>query len=160
MEEKTENAIAREMTSRGKTLAVAESCTGGLLGAAITSVPGSSDFFRGGVIAYNNDAKRNILRVRQEALAQVGAVSEPVAQQMALGVRAVFQADYGIGITGIAGPSGGTPEKPVGLVFICVSAADGDVVRRFDFPGDRDGVRRQAVKAALDLLSEKLAVDA
>lgn len=153
------SAIAREMSARGKTLAVAESCTGGMLGAAITETPGASEFFRGGVITYHNDVKRQLLKVRQEALEEVGAVSEPVAQQMALGVRAALDADYGIGITGIAGPGGGTHEKPVGLVFICVSSAAGDIVRKFNFTGGREEVRRQAVAAALGILQEKIATD-
>lgn len=145
------------LSGRGATLAAAESCTGGMLGAAITAVGGSSAYFRGGVIAYHDDVKQNLLKVRREALEQVGAVSEPVAQQMALGVRAALEADYGIGVTGIAGPTGGTPEKPVGLVFICVSSDAGDIVSRFQFGGSRDDVRRAAVAAALSMLEQKLA---
>ena len=158
-EDKIAGAIAREMTARAQTLAVAESCTGGMLGASITEMPGASEFFRGGVIAYHDDVKRQLLKVRREAVEEVGAVSEPVAQQMALGVRAALSADYGIGITGIAGPGGGTPEKPVGLVFICVSSAAGDLVRKFSFTGGREEVRRQAVAVSLELLQEKLAAD-
>lgn len=158
-EDNNVDEIARTMTEHNQTLAVAESCTGGLLGAAITRMPGASDFFRGGVIAYHNDVKRQLLKVRREALEDVGAVSEPVAQQMALGARAALSAGYAIGITGIAGPAGGTPEKPVGLVFICVSSDAGDIVRKYNFTGDRDAVRRQAVAAAFEILKEKLATD-
>lgn len=154
--EEIEEVIAAEMIGQGKTLAVAESCTGGMVGSLVTGVSGSSDFFRGGIVAYHNDIKRTHLKVRQEALAHVGAVSEPVAQQMAIGARTSLKADYGIGITGVAGPTGGTPEKPAGLVFICVSSEAGDLVRKFNFPGGRSDVREASVVAALHLLHEKL----
>jgi len=149
--------IGEELLRRQKTLAVAESCTGGLLGAAITANSGASGYFVGGVIAYHNDVKHDLLKVRQEALERVGAVSEPVAQQMALGVRAALKADYGIGITGVAGPAGGTAEKPVGLVYICVSSDAGDLVEAFHFSGDRAQIQQQAVREALRMLQRKLA---
>lgn len=148
--------VSRELLLRQRSLAVAESCTGGLLGATITAPSGASAYFRGGVIAYQNDVKQNLLKVRGEALRNVGAVSEPVAQQMALGVRAALGADYGIGITGVAGPTGGTPEKPVGLVFICVSSEAGDLVEAFHFDGDREEIRQAAVAASLRILHQKL----
>lgn len=151
-----EAVIAELLIRAGKTLAVGESCTGGLLGAVITCIQGSSDFFRGGVTAYHNEIKHKILKVRQQALDVAGAVSEPVAQQLALGARSVLDADYGIGITGIAGPGGGTADKPVGLVFICVSSQAGDIVERFDFTGGRQDVRAAAVTAALHMLRRKL----
>ena len=154
-----EQVVAEGLINRGRTLAVGESCTGGLLGGALTSVPGSSRFFLGGVTAYHNDVKMALLKVRREVLDNVGAVSEPVAQQLALGARSQTGADYGIGITGVAGPTGGTEDKPVGLVFICVSSQQGDVVERFDFPGDRKDVRAAAVTAALHLLHRKLSAD-
>jgi len=142
-------AVVRSLASRRETLAVAESCTGGLLAGAITDVSGASEVFRGGVVAYHNDVKVELLGVRREVLDAAGAVSEPVAQWMARGVRSRLGADYGIGITGIAGPSGGSPEKPVGLVYICVSSPAGDFVRGFNFTGDRAEVRRAAVDAGL-----------
>ncbi len=151
--------IAGELIRRGKTLAVGESCTGGMLGAAITSISGASRFFRGGVTAYDNEVKMAVLRVRRQTLDIVGAVSEAVAQQLALGARESCGADYGIGITGIAGPSGGTEEKPVGLVYICVSSEDGDLVQGFNFPGGRDEVRLGAVTASLHMLFRKLQND-
>ena len=154
-----EQVVAEELAGHGRTLAVGESCTGGLLGGAITSVPGSSQFFLGGVIAYHNRVKMALLRVRREVLDNVGAVSEPVAQQLALGVRSQTGADYGIGITGVAGPTGGTVDKPVGLVFICASSEEGDVVERFHFPGGREDVRGAAVTAALHMLHRKLLAD-
>lgn len=148
--------IGDELLRRHMKLAVAESCTGGLLGATITALSGASGYFRGGVIAYHNDVKKNLLKVRREALEKVGAVSEPVAQQMAMGARAALGADYGIGITGVAGPTGGTPEKPVGLVFISVSSEAGDLVEAFHFSGDREEIRMAAVIAALQMLRRKL----
>jgi nicotinamide-nucleotide amidase len=157
--ESIEEVVGGLLMEHKRTLAVGESCTGGLLGGAITSVPGSSGFFLGGVTAYDNEVKRAVLKVRREVLDNVGAVSEPVAQQLALGVRALTGADYGLGVTGIAGPSGGTAEKPVGLVFICASSEEGDVVERYDFPGGREDVRAAAVRAALHMLHRKLLSD-
>ncbi|MHB8859718.1 MAG: nicotinamide-nucleotide amidohydrolase family protein [Thermoleophilia bacterium] len=154
--ESIEVIAGNKLKERKQTLAIGESCTGGMLGAAITGVGGASQFFLGGVIAYDNRVKKALLKVRQQTLDAVGAVSEAVAQQMAIGAREECGADYGIGVTGIAGPTGGTPEKPVGLVFICVSSREGDLVRGFNFPGGRDEIRRAAVVAALHMLDQKL----
>lgn len=154
-----EEIIASEMLRRGETLATGESCTGGMLGEVITGVSGSSGFFLGGVIAYDNEVKKSLLKVRGAVLEKVGAVSEPVAQQLAIGARKATGASYGIGITGVAGPSGGTVEKPVGLVFISVSSDRGDVVKRFDFTGPRDNVRQSAVTASLHMLHQKMIAD-
>lgn len=140
----------------GLTLAVAESCTGGLLGERITNVPGSSDVFLGGVIAYHDDVKREILGVPPDDIVQHGAVSEPVASQMSAGVKARLGAGVGIAITGIAGPGGGTPEKPVGLVWISVDVA-GVKARRFQLFGDRAEIRQRAAQAALEMLRRALA---
>ena len=153
-DEAVEEAVVAELAQRGETLAVAESCTGGLLAGAITDVSGSSAVFRGGVIAYHNDLKVELLGVKEEILENAGAVSEPVAQWMAVGARERLGADYGIGITGIAGPAGGTPEKPVGLVYICVSSRGKDVVQGFSFDGGRAQVRRAAVVTALQMLGQ------
>ena len=114
----------------GLKLAVAESCTGGLVGERLTNIPGSSDVFLGGVIAYHNDVKRKLLGVRAEDMERFGAVSEEVALQMAAGVRERLGADVGVSVTGIAGPGGGTPEKPVGLVWIAIHGSDAKA-RRF-----------------------------
>jgi nicotinamide-nucleotide amidase len=151
--------VAAALNRRGATLAVGESCTGGLLGGRITGVSGASQFFRGGVIAYHNDVKASMLGVMRQTLDSFGAVSEAVAQQMAIGARRSCGTDYGIGVTGIAGPSGGTEDKPVGLVFICVSSEAGDLVRRFDLPGGREDVRGASVTAALHMLRMKLDED-
>lgn len=150
--ETVEQVVVRELGARSATLALAESCTGGLLAGTVTGVSGSSAVFRGAVVAYHNDVKVGLLGVRQDIIDRAGAVSEPVAQWMAVGARSRLNADYGVGITGIAGPGGGTPDKPVGLVYICVSSPGGDSVERFDFGGDRDQVRRAAVVAALHML--------
>ncbi len=137
---------------RGEGLATAESCTGGLLGAMLTDVPGSSEVYLGGVVAYSNGAKETLLGVPHDLLEGHGAVSEPVARAMAEGVRERLESTWGVGITGIAGPSGGTPEKPVGLVHWAVAGPRGTVHGSRVFPGSRPFVRRWAAHAALDLL--------
>ena len=136
-------------------LALAESCTGGLLGERITNIPGSSDVFLGGVIAYHNDVKRDSLGVPAEDLARFGAVSEEVVLRMATGVRTRLNADLGIAITGVAGPGGGTPEKPIGLVWIAVAAPEGKA-RRFQMIGDRAEIRQRAAQAALEMVRRTL----
>jgi nicotinamide-nucleotide amidase len=140
---------------RGLTLAVAESCTGGMLGERITSVAGSSDVFIGGVIAYHNDAKRELLGVRQGDLEAFGAVSEKVALQMALGVRERLGSDIGVAITGVAGPGGGSAEKPVGLVWIGVDGSE-RLARRIHASGDRGEIRQRAAQAALEVVRRML----
>ena len=141
--------------SLGLTLAVAESCTGGLLGERITNIPGSSDVFLGGVIAYHNDVKQDALGVRAEDIERFGAVSEEVALQMASGVRERARAGVGISVTGIAGPGGGTAEKPVGLVWIAIDAAEVKA-RRFHLVGDRAEIRQRAAQAALEMVRRAL----
>ena len=134
------------------TIAVGESCTGGLVGARITAVPGSSGVFVGGVIAYSNDVKTSLLGVPAEEIATHGAVSERVCRLMATGARTRFGSEIGIGVTGIAGPGGGSADKPVGTVWIAVDVlgAVSAMVRRF--PGDRDEIRRRAAQSALDMV--------
>jgi nicotinamide-nucleotide amidase len=135
------------------TIAVGESCTGGLLGARLTSVPGSSDVVLGGVIAYSNAVKTAELGVPDAMLAEHGAVSEPVARQMAAGARARLGAGVGVGITGVAGPGGGTPEKPVGTVWVAVDVAGAEPrAVRNPFVGDREEIRFRAAQFALDLV--------
>ena len=146
------------LKSRGLTLAVAESCTGGLLGGAVTSAPGSSSYFRGGVIAYNNDIKRDILGVPSESLEKHGAVSDKVVRSMAAGVAKLFDSDCAVSVSGIAGPGGATDEKPVGLVFIGVSFKGKTQSRSFVFNGNREEVRAQSVSAAVEFLIETLRV--
>jgi nicotinamide-nucleotide amidase len=138
-------------------LAVAESCTGGLLGARLTSIPGSSDVFVGGVIAYSNDVKTRELGVPDRDLREHGAVSEPVVRQMAAGVRKRFATDVALSITGVAGPDGGTPEKPVGLVWLCAAIGDRVESRKIQSWGDRQEIRYRAAQAAMDLARRMLA---
>ncbi len=147
------------LRGRGLTIAVAESCTGGLLGSLITDVPGSSDYFRGGVIAYQNDVKERLLGVSARVLAAAGAVSEETARAMAHGVRDLLASDIGVGITGIAGPGGGTPEKPVGLVYIAVEGTHGAECRRFQWDGTRLGNKARSANAALELVLSLLEED-
>ena len=147
--------VLERCRSRGLTLAVAESCTGGMLGERITSIPGSSDVFVGGIIAYHNDVKREALGVRQSDLDAFGAVSEKIAMQMATGVRERMGADIGVSITGVAGPAGGSPEKPVGLVWIGVHGAE-KATRRIHTAGDRGEIRQRAVQAALEMVRRTL----
>jgi nicotinamide-nucleotide amidase len=151
-----QSVLGEGLRNLGQSLATAESCTGGLLGALLTEVPGSSEYYLGGVVAYHNGIKQTMLHVGEDVLAEYGAVSEPVAGAMARGVREVFGADWGIGITGVAGPSGGTAEKPVGTVCFALSGPDGTEVRREIFPGDRYRVRHRAALSAMNLLRLKL----
>lgn len=139
----------------GLKLAVAESCTGGLVGERITSIPGSSDIFVGGVIAYDNAVKRELLGVRQATIERHGAVSEQVALEMAAGIKLKLGSDVAISVTGIAGPGGGTPEKPVGLVWIVVDVKEA-TARRFHLIGDRLEIRQRAAQAALEMVRRAL----
>lgn len=146
-------ALCRERSLR---LAVAESCTGGLLGARLTAISGSSDVVLGGVIAYADAVKTGLLGVRPGTLAHHGAVSEEVAREMAAGVRERLRADIGISITGVAGPTGGTPEKPVGLVWIAVDFGNAQRVHGGRFAGDRAEIRFRATQVALDMIRRQL----
>ena len=146
-------ALARE---RGYTLATAESCTGGLVAGRLTAIPGSSDVFRGAVVAYADDVKAGELGVPRPVLEDHGAVSAETAQAMAEGARARLTADVAVSVTGIAGPDGGSDEKPVGLVFLHVAGPDGEEARRIDLPGDREMIRGRATTAALHLLRRHL----
>lgn len=151
-----EAAVIQLLKERGKAVACAESCTGGGLGARLTSIPGSSAAFLGGVISYSNDAKVRLLGVDPALLAQHGAVSAPVAEAMARGARERLGADLAVSITGVAGPDGGTPEKPVGLVYLGVATADRVYARENHFIGIREDVRRRSTQVALQLIREEL----
>ena len=141
------------LRARGLVCATAESCTGGGVGSAITSVPGSSAVFAGGVISYSNEVKRDVLGVSAEALERYGAVSPQVAEQMADGARRLLGTDLAVSLTGIAGPDGGSDEKPVGLVWFGLSTRDGTRTEKAIFRGDRAQVRAQAVVHALGMLT-------
>jgi nicotinamide-nucleotide amidase len=142
--------------ARGLTLATAESCTGGLVAARLTSVPGSSDVFRGSVVAYANDVKEESLGVPADLLERFGAVSAESAEAMAGGVRDRLGVDVAVAVTGVAGPGGGTEEKPVGLVFAHVVGPDGDRAVRTELPGDREMIRGRATAASLHLVRRLL----
>lgn len=148
--------VGHLLAERRLSLALAESCTGGLLGQLITSIPGSSEYFLGGVVAYSNESKMKLLGVRDQVLASYGAVSRQTAIAMASGVRNLFDASVAVSVTGLAGPGGGTATKPVGLVFIAVICNSLVAVGKFLFNGDRDQVRHRTAVAALNLLRKSL----
>lgn len=148
----TADLVLEQLRERGLTLATAESCTGGLVAARLTDVPGSSDVFTGGVVAYSNGVKHGELDVPEDVLATYGAVSAETAAAMAEGARRRLDADVAVSVTGIAGPDGGTPEKPVGLVYLHAAGPDGERTLRLELPGDRETVRLRATTAALHLV--------
>lgn len=154
--EKMEEVVGLKLTLGGYTLAVAESCTGGLIAQRLTDVPGSSKFFTEGAITYSNEAKTRTLGVDAKLILEHGAVSAPVAEAMAEGIRISANTDFGLAVTGIAGPGGGSEEKPVGLVFIALADDVQTQHRRLQIPGDRQLVRWRASQAALDLLRRRL----
>lgn len=141
---------------KGIKLALAESCTGGLVAASITAVAGASEIFQGSAVTYSNEAKEDLLGVSRDTIIEAGAVSGECAAQMARGARKIYRADAALSVTGIAGPGGGTPEKPVGTVWFAYSAAGGEesFVRSFD--GTREQIRAAAVKTALEYLLKEL----
>jgi nicotinamide-nucleotide amidase len=158
-DETLEGAVARLLQEKGATLALAESCTGGLLAKRLTDMPGSSAYFKEGLVTYSNEAKERLLGVPHALLLEHGAVSEPVARAMAEGARKVSGADYGLSVTGIAGPDGGTEEKPVGLVFVGISDAEGTFAEKLDFTAwarSRDSIRERSANRAFDLLRLRL----
>lgn len=149
--------LGHALKQAGRSVATAESCTGGWLGAVLTSIPGSSQWYDRGFVSYSNVAKREMLGVKTEALTRHGAVSEPTARAMAEGALAHSHADLTVAITGIAGPGGGTPEKPVGTVCLAWAARKQPTLTRTQhFSGDREAVRRQAILAAMEGLNTLL----
>ncbi len=158
MDKPLEVLVGELLVQHNLTLAVAESCTGGLVCHRITNISGSSRYLLGGVTSYANEAKVSLLGVSQETLDTFGAVSAETVLQMARGVRAALAADIGISTSGIAGPTGGTEEKPVGTTWIGFSSASGEEARHFLFQGERLAVKEQAAEAALQLLADHLQV--
>jgi len=152
-----ESRIGLLLRQRGATVATAESCTGGLIGNLLTDVSGSSDYYVGGVIAYANQVKRDVLGVSAETLTTVGAVSQETALHMARGVRRLLGADYALSTTGIAGPTGDTPGKPVGLVYIALVGPDVERCERYVWDQDRLGNKRLSAQRAIQMLVEHLA---
>ncbi|QPC82575.1 CinA family protein [Phototrophicus methaneseepsis] len=142
--------VGQSLLKNKLTVCAAESCTGGLLLSYLTDVPGSSAYVLGGAVTYSNEAKMKLVNVQESTLIAYGAVSEPTAHEMAVGVRALFGADIGVSITGIAGPGGGTPEKPVGLVYVGVSWVNNVQIREYRWESDRAGNKLHSVQAALE----------
>ena len=155
-EQRMQEVVGRLMKKHGQTLSLAESCTGGYVSHLITSVPGSSAYFTGGVVSYANAVKMEELGIPSDMLELNGAVSQPVAEQMATGVRTALRTDWSIAITGIAGPDGGTPEKPVGTVWIAVAGADGVQSKCEHFIGSRGAVIQRSALASLEMLRRRL----
>jgi nicotinamide-nucleotide amidase len=161
-DETLEGSVGRLLGDRGATLALAESCTGGLLAKRLTDMPGSSAYFTEGLVTYSNESKERLLGVPHAMIVDHGAVSEPVAREMAEGARRVSGADYGLSVTGIAGPDGGTQEKPVGLVFVGISDAKVTFAEKLDLTAwarSRDSIRERSANRALDLLRLRLEED-
>ena len=154
--ETMEEVVGRRLTMTEFTLAVAESCTGGLIAQRLTNVPGSSKYFIEGVVTYSNDSKIRLLGVDKKIIKEFGAVSQQVARDMARGVRHKAKTDFGLAVSGIAGPGGGTEEKPVGLVYIALADASHTEHKKLTLPGDRELVRWRASQAALDMLRRRL----
>ena len=154
--ERLPDMVGHMLCAKGYTISCAESCTGGLLTSTLTDVPGSSAYVMGSVVSYSNDVKSRILHVAEGTLAAHGAVSPETARAMAEGVRNLMQTDVGVGITGIAGPGGGSPEKPVGLVYIAVSTLGKTSVEKNVFSGVRAEIKRAAVNKALAMVQEMI----
>ncbi len=152
--EHTVSQIHKLLIKNKKSIAVAESCTGGLLSNLLTQIPGSSKYFILGVIAYSNKAKENILKVPVNIIAKKGAVSINVCERLAKSVRLMAKTDFGIGITGIAGPGGGSKEKPVGTVFIAIDTKNKQICKKFNFTGSRITIRKKAALKALELVKD------
>jgi len=151
-----ESVVGRLLTERNLTLSVAESCTGGLLAERMTDIPGSSGYFKGGIVSYTDETKERFLGIPGKEINDFGAISNEIAQDMAKNVREMARSDLSVSITGIAGPGGGTMDKPVGLVFIAIADAGGVSVEKLTFTGDRLQIRKMAVQSSLDLLRRKL----
>lgn len=148
--------IGELLLERGFKLALAESCTGGLVGDRITNIPGSSEYFQGGIVAYAYQVKADLLGVSWESLDSHGAVSREVVVEMAMGARKFLKADVAASISGIAGPGGGTPAKPVGTVWLALVAPDGSWTREFHFPGDRMQIKAASADAAMQFIVDYL----
>jgi PncC family amidohydrolase len=153
-----EKQIGALLRKHGKTISIAESCTGGLISHRITNVPDSSNYYNCSVIAYNNQSKIDTLHVSPETLKKFGVVSRQTAIEMAQGIKQVSGSDLGLAVTGIAGPEGGTPEKPVGLVYMCLASDESVVCEEFRFKGKREEIKFQASEAALEMIKKHVQV--
>ncbi|MHA1195589.1 MAG: CinA family protein [Promethearchaeota archaeon] len=148
------NDVVNLLINNGKTIAIAESCTGGFISHMITNIPGASKTFDRGFVCYSNEAKIDVINVEPEVIKKFGAVSEEVARQLAYNVRILSNVDIGIGITGIAGPTGGTPEKPVGLVYIGISTEEDTIVEKNIFQTDRINFKAKVLERVLQLIKK------
>ena len=146
--------LAKLLIQKKLTLAVAESCTGGLISKLLTDIPGSSEYFKLGLVVYSNTAKSKFLKIPLSLIKIKGAVSKEVALLLAKNVRNIAKTDLGLGITGIAGPGGGTKDKPVGLVFIAISSTKKTIVKKFNFKGNRHQIRQKSASETLSLISK------
>jgi PncC family amidohydrolase len=155
-EDTLEVRAAKALIAKGYTISTAESCTGGLISHRLTNIPGSSGYFERGTVVYSNESKIEMLGVPKEVLIESGAVSEQTAKEMAEGVRKLAKTDFGLAVTGIAGPDGGTNEKPVGLVYIALASSNPTIVKKFNFRGDRMEVKEKTSDAALKMLLSAL----
>jgi len=144
--------VAKSLRANKKTLSLAESCSGGLLSHTLTNIPGSSNFLKGSVVAYSNEIKTTFLKIPKKDIINYGAVSLQVAKKMAKNIRKLFKTDFGVGITGIAGPGGATKNKQVGLVFISVDSKKNNLLRKFNFKGSRTKIKELAAQNALKML--------
>jgi len=151
-----EKVVGELLIQKNLTISLAESCSGGLVSHRLTNVPGISRCYLCGVVSYSNQSKSSLLKVPADLIKDKGAVSPEVAREMARGVRAIAGADVSLGITGIAGPTGGTPQKPVGLVYIALNTEEGEICQRHLFSGDRETIKWKTSQAALDLLRRYL----
>jgi nicotinamide-nucleotide amidase len=151
-----DDSLSKLLITKSLTISVAESCTGGLIGHLITSIPGSSAYFMGGVISYSNQAKCDLLGVSPDTLEQYGAVSDQTAKEMAMGVRERFKSDIGISVTGIAGPDGGSIEKPVGTVFMGLVLDNEPLALKYLFKGKRSEIKQQTAETALENIKRYL----
>jgi nicotinamide-nucleotide amidase len=156
MEESIERLIGKILTDRGFTISVAESCTGGLIGSMITDVPGSSRYFLGGIIAYSNQSKMEILNVSSRTITEHGAVSNQTVREMAGGIKRLFNSHLGLAVTGIAGPEGGSREKPVGTIFIGLAAEERIFTAGYRLHGTRGEIKQETARTALDYLRRYL----
>jgi nicotinamide-nucleotide amidase len=151
-----EKEVGVLLKKHGKTISVAESCTGGLISHRITNVPGSSEYYDRGVISYSNQSKMDILHVSAETLLNFGAVSRQTAAEMAQGIKQISKTDFGLAASGIAGPGGGSAEKPVGLVYVCLATDDDVICNEYRFKGNREEIKFQTSQAALEMLKKYL----
>lgn len=154
MKTKLSEQIAKYLTNKKYTLSIAESCTGGLVASTITNIPGSSNYFKLGIVAYSNEAKIDILNIPKRLIKKYGAVSKEVAIRMAKGIRKLSNTDFGLGITGIAGPGGGSKDKPVGLVYIACCDKNEIKFKKFNFKGDRIEIKEKITLACFEILKE------